>query len=325
MVNKSPKFSLLMPTYNRADIISYAIESALNQTEKSFELLIVGDGCTDNTSQVVKKYLKDKRVKWFDFPKAPGFGYANRNKALRESKGKYIGFIAHDDILFPDHLEILAKQLEDKSVDIVYTRPLWVDPSGKIFPSPFNLENKEILKIFLNTTNGIPASCFAYRREYFKKVGYWNEKLLKNADWDLWKRIIKAGKNKKFKFDPRPTTFHFKAIWRTEENTYPVGLNTITPYIKQNSSILPDSLNIKIPKGKTEQEIFAKKIKDKKWINEIRRDSVALLDHMIQIQMPNVLEDIHSHQRWVQNLENQLKNRGFGVRSFIRKLLPRKR
>ena len=157
-----PRFSVLLPTHNRCELLRLAVLSVLAQTEEDFELLVVGDG-TDNSAAVIKNF-NDPRIRWFDLPKAPFFGYANRNIALKQATGKYIAFVADDDLIFADHLALLAAILEKSGAEWAYNRPLWVTTEGLVVPFASNLRNSDELDIFLTARNHIPATCVVYRR-----------------------------------------------------------------------------------------------------------------------------------------------------------------
>jgi len=292
MVDQSrPKYSVILPAHNRSDVIGYAIESVLYQTENDFELLIAGDGCTDNTEEVVNRYSHEKRLQWFDFPKTEGYGYANKNKAFKKATGQYIAFMAHDDIWFPDHLEKLGKILNTNGeVDLVYSRPLWVDETGLMLPSAFNLDNPSAIEFFLNAENTIPASNFLYRQSLFEKIGYWDETLPESADWDFWKRAIRSSPHRNYYFETQPTIFHFKANWKTIP-AWPVGLTELVRLMKKKQDVLPSPFLVPISEKKTEQEVFWQKIKwQEGWLNSIRKAIPDFFDHLIQTELTNLVQ-----------------------------------
>jgi len=99
----NPIFSVIIPTYNRANLLPRPIKSVLNQTYQNFELIIVDDCSTDNTEEVVKAFF-DERIKYFKHKKNKGVLGA-RNTGFKLAKGKYIAFLDSDDEFLPQALE----------------------------------------------------------------------------------------------------------------------------------------------------------------------------------------------------------------------------
>lgn len=206
------RFTVLMPTHNRADVIGLAIRSVLAQTEADFELLVVADGCTDGTADLVRG-LDDARIRLFDLPKAPHFGYANRNLALREARGSLVAYAPHDDLLLPDHLEKLGALLDTTGAGWAYSRPLWVARDGTAAPLATNIALEDERAGFMAASNTIPSCCVVHRRELLARAGWWPEDVAAAADWLLWRRMIGAdgGRLARLKL---PTSLHFTAGWR---------------------------------------------------------------------------------------------------------------
>jgi len=210
----SPLVSIVLPTHNRADVLPLAIESVLAQTWADFELLIVGDGCTDNTAAVVQR-LADPRIRWFDLPKAPGIGYANRNVALRQARGEVIAYMAHDDLWFSDHLALLLRCLAEEQAELAYSLPLFVSTNGHIEPMVFNLDDAHIWREWHERLLGyLTMANVVHRRACLERYGYWNEELRAIGDWELWMRIMRREPTPNFVYWPVPTTLHFVASWR---------------------------------------------------------------------------------------------------------------
>jgi hypothetical protein len=195
--------------------------SALAQTERDFELLIVGDGCTDHSRDVVAAF-DDPRIRWFDLPKAPLSGYANRNSALRQARGRYVAYAQHDDILFPDHIEKLIATIDASGADWAYSRPLWVAPDGVVLPFPINLTLTDELDHFLKVENHVPSICVMHTRSALERVGYWPENVPRVADWRCWQQMISTSASGAVGHCRVPTALHFRAVWK--EGGHPVEL-----------------------------------------------------------------------------------------------------
>jgi glycosyltransferase involved in cell wall biosynthesis len=327
----SPLLTILLPTHNRGDVISFAIESVLKQTVSNFELFIVGDGCTDDTEKIVQKFVqKDSRVQWFPFAKGKGFGYEYRNTVLKKARGKYTAFAAHDDLWFPDHLEKLLTFLNDHPEYLLaYTRPLWITPEGVLLPSIFNTDNQSTKKTLLEYHNEIPANCVIHRSDAMKKVGYWNSSLPQAADWDLWKRIIQTDKHQQIGFLPAPTALHFRAQWRTLENSMDEDLHALAAYILSNKD-LSKTFTIEPSNTQPLQETLWKYIQNESWRKQLNQNITALFDlRLHELTQQNKKIEQEKEKLKIDNsqlhavIENITHTPGYRFLDFLRKLLQR--
>lgn len=249
----NPVFTIILPTHARSAVIAYAIRSVLAQNQKSFELIVVGDGAEPGTAQAVMAF-NDPRIHWIDLPKAPGFGYANRNIALREARGKYIAFIADDDLLFPDHLEHLKISL-DCGASLACTRAAWVSSDGIAAPFPNNLSLEDELEAFMTVANSLPASCFAYRRDAVDDEHHWPEDGSKAGDWRLWHRILSSRPEIPLAVQPDYTVLHFAAKRRRSRFSGMPDLAVLLQ-IADNSSWWPAVLRPKLVNMQSEQSYY---------------------------------------------------------------------
>ena len=113
------KISIVMASYNYAPIIGEAIESVINQTYKDWELIIVDDGSTDNSVEVIKKYLSDNRIKLYINKKNLGLAKTVR-KGIQYSTSDWIAFLESDDKFFPNALEEKVKAISTDA-DIIFS------------------------------------------------------------------------------------------------------------------------------------------------------------------------------------------------------------
>lgn len=183
--NLTELVSIIMPAYNREDTISAAIISVLAQTYPHFELLIVDDGSSDRTAEVVKSF-DDHRVRFIKGPGRSGVSEA-RNIGLRAAKGDLVAYLDSDNTWQPEYLTAMVAALHQNShAQAAYSGQYLY--RGKD-PEPFAIRFASFNKGLLENRNYIDLNCFIHSKHVFKKTGMFDTRLKRFVDWDLILKI----------------------------------------------------------------------------------------------------------------------------------------
>ena len=190
----TPLISVIIPTYNRADLLPRAVRSACGQTYRNLEILIVDDASADNTEEVARVLEKeDARVRYVK-RKENGGANAARNTGTQESKGEYIALLDSDDEWLPEkiekQIEVFEKSL-DKRLGLVYCgyETICVE-NGKKYPEKIHTPKKRALKKLL-IQNIIGTSSVLIKKSFLQKSGEFDEheQLVIGEDHDMWIRL----------------------------------------------------------------------------------------------------------------------------------------
>ena len=128
--------SIIMPSYNTADYIGESIKSVQAQVYSNWELIIVDDCSTDNTDDVVKPFLVDSRIRYLKNERNSGAA-VSRNRALRETKGRWIAFLDSDDLWAPEKLEKQISFMEKNGYSFSYTNYEEIDMAVELIDQLF--------------------------------------------------------------------------------------------------------------------------------------------------------------------------------------------
>lgn len=204
-MSKSPLVTVIIATYNWSAVLPFAIDSVLGQSMTDFELLVVGDGCTDDSETVVASIL-DPRIRWINLPSNTGHQTGPNNRGLSEARGKFVAYLGHDDIWLPHHLECMVAALETSGAGIAYSLLSRILPGKRVGSPAFS------------AGGGAPPSCMVYRRNVTERIGGWKDfrELPLPPEADLFARARKAGFAAVFV--PRLTALKFAASVR--KNVY---------------------------------------------------------------------------------------------------------
>jgi glycosyltransferase involved in cell wall biosynthesis len=183
-----PRASVVMANYNYARYLRAAIESVLNQTLGDLELIIVDDGSTDGSREIIDSYLHDPRVRFrpVEHLGQPGA----KNAGIELTRGPLIAFLDADDIWHPRKLEKQVALFEhDPALGVVYCRRTLIDEDGRELPyrQP-PLQRGDVLAPMFHD-NFVCFSSAVVRRIVFEHVGLFDERSDLAIDFDLWLRV----------------------------------------------------------------------------------------------------------------------------------------
>jgi len=189
---KTPKVSVIIPTYNQAKFIDKAIESVLKQSYQDFEIIVINDGSTDNTEEIVKNY-SDFRIRYIYQANNVGVSEA-RNTGIRASQGDYIALLDSDDEFLPERLMKQVQILQNKSseIGVVCSWSYNIDEKGNYISKRCLPKKDGYIYEDLLSTNPISVPTVLIRKECFEKVGLFDNLLDGQEDWDMWIRMAKC-------------------------------------------------------------------------------------------------------------------------------------
>lgn len=186
----SPFFTVVIPTYNRADLLPLSIQSVLNQTFQDFEVVVVDNCSTDNTSQVMKQYTNDSRVRYFRNEQNMERGFS-RNVGFHNGDGEFLTLLDSDDLMYEncllDGYDYIQQNLEVKVFHNLYEM---IDETGR--PT----KRKKFMPIrnqYKQLCQGNFLSCIGIflNKEVYKKFFFTEDlKMIGSEDYEIWFRIL---------------------------------------------------------------------------------------------------------------------------------------
>jgi glycosyltransferase involved in cell wall biosynthesis len=183
-----PRVSCIIPNFNYARYLRTAIDSALAQTHREIEVIVIDDGSTDGSAEVLRGY--GDRVRWFGQPNR-GVSAA-RNRGIQEARGEFIGFLDADDAWHPRKIELQLALTNDREVGLVHCWVREVDADGEPIALVRGGMRGWLLEDHaqLRTTILGGGSAALVRRQCFDDLGGFDVALSTSADWDMWRRIM---------------------------------------------------------------------------------------------------------------------------------------
>lgn len=196
-MTKSPVFSIVICCYNSENYIKETIDSVINQSFKEWELVIINDGSTDKTEEIVKEYIDQGININYRYQQNKGFA-SGRNKAFEIANGKWIGIIDHDDLCLPNRFEEHYKDIsKNLDADLFFSDAYHIDENGSELKKHFDIYNPKegILKKKASMNELLAKGCYinsqtvVVKKEAALSIGMFNEKYKYIVDYDFFLRL----------------------------------------------------------------------------------------------------------------------------------------
>lgn len=180
--------SIITPCYNGAKHVSDTIESVLKQTYSDWEMIIVDDGSTDNSAEIIKSYVdKDKRVKLFQQPN--GGSASARNNGIRKAEGQYIALLDADDLWLPSFLEEQIDFMKKNKTICVFSTRIFIDEQGNEILRP-EVCKRHITKKDMGRANYIPCLTGLYDCSKYGKIFLHEDMKSLKDDYAYWYDVV---------------------------------------------------------------------------------------------------------------------------------------
>jgi len=189
LASDPPLVSVVIPTYNWSSVLRYAIASVRNQDYPHWELVVVGDCCTDDSAEIVASF-EDPRIRWHNRDRNAGSQSLPNNDGIAMAAGAYVAYLGHDDLWAPDHLSRLVQVALRDGADVVFALTEIIGPPGS---GQRNLSGM--------TPDGgyagghLPPSGVLHRTAVAEEIGGWRDyrEIYDAPDTDFMERALAAG------------------------------------------------------------------------------------------------------------------------------------
>jgi len=237
MSEQGQTVSVIIPTYNSSGTLALTLQTVLWQDFTDFEVFVVGDGCTDDSEEVVASF-SDRRLHWVNLPSNSGGPSLPRNEGLSRANGRLIAYLGHDDLWFPWHLSELVDCIKTSKSDFVYSLGADLGPDGVTGTFALTSRPRSLLE-------NLSPSNWLHQKGLMEVVGPWSPDVKVCHDREFLKRVLAA--NVKLEFRRQLTVLKFPSVvWHTYSSRRDLPQTRYVNAMHQDPAKLRDELLLEI-------------------------------------------------------------------------------